>query len=304
VVDIYDCRLQSPLSNEIVAAVRGYAQERGWVPYHKRTHQGEARHLVVREGKRTGEVLVNVVSRSDALPGVEQLARDLDERFAAVASCYWSISPEKADAIKVHRELLLFGAPRIREVIDGLQFFVGPGTFFQTNTLQAERLCAVVAELREEAEHGPEPVVFDLYCGVGLFALSTARRSPGARVVGVEVVEDSVAAARENAELNALQGVEFVAGYVEQCLPGLVRRVGRPDVVVVDPPRAGLEPGVVRALGDLPARQILYVSCNPVALGRDLAGLCEAGYRVAVVQPIDLFPHTRHVECVVSLVRR
>ncbi len=303
VQDVTDCRLQSPVANDIRNAVREFAVAQAWEPYHKRSHLGEARHLVIREGKRTGEVLLNIVSRSDALPGVETLARDLAQRFPAVASIYWTISPEKGDAIKAHRETLLHGEPRIREVLDGIEFLIGPGTFFQTNTEQAERLCALVAEFREAAGHGPAPVVLDLYCGVGTFALSTARRCPGARVFGVELVEESVLSARENAARNGLEGAEFLAGDVGKRLPEALSAAGRPDVVIVDPPRAGLAPDVARDLVALDPRQILYVSCNPAALGRDLGALTAAGYQVAVAQPVDLFPHTRHVETVVSLCR-
>jgi len=302
-VDILDCRLQSPLANEIRNAVRDYARAHAWEPYIKRTHLGEARHLVIREGKRTGEVLLNLVSRSDALPGVPELAQEIRARYPAVASFYWTISPEKGDAIKAHRETLLAGKPQIREILDGIEFLIGTKTFFQTNTIQAERLCEVVAGLREEAGHGPRPVVLDLYCGVGTFALSTARRSPGARVFGVELVEESVEAARENARRNGIEGVEFLAGDVGKRLPEAIRAVGQPDVVIVDPPRAGLAPDVCRDLAALAPAQILYVSCNPAALARDLAALTPAGYEVVAVQPVDLFPHTRHVECVVLMSR-
>lgn len=302
-VDITDCRLMSPLANEIVAAVRDFASEHAWEPYNKRTHLGEARHLMLREGKRTGEWLINLASRSEALPGVETLARALVARFPALASFYWTISPEKGDAIKAHRETLVLGKPRIREMLDGIEFLIGPGTFFQTNTAQAERLCETVAQFREQAGHGAHPVVLDLYCGVGTFALSTARRAPGARVFGVELVEDSVVSARENAARNGLGGVEFLAGDVGKRLPDALRALGTPEVVIVDPPRAGLAPDVTRDLAQLAPAQILYVSCNPAALGRDYAALRESGYRAVAVQPVDLFPHTRHVETVMSLVR-
>lgn len=304
-LDVADCRLQSPLSNEVRNAVRDFAAAHGWEPYHKRQHTGEARHLAIRDGKRTGEVLVNLATRSDAVPGVPELAEQLRERFPAITSLTWTLSPEKGDAIKAHRETLLAGRPHIREVLDGIEFLIGPGTFFQTNTEQAELLCAVVAEMREQAWAGrrERPVVLDLYCGVGTFALSTARRAPGARVFGVELVPESVENARENAQRNGLAGVEFLAGDVGKRLPEALQAAGRPDVVIVDPPRAGLAPDVARDLAALAPFQILYVSCNPAALGRDLAALAAAGYSTVVVQPVDLFPHTRHVETVASLVR-
>ncbi|NLC56758.1 MAG: 23S rRNA (uracil(1939)-C(5))-methyltransferase RlmD [Armatimonadetes bacterium] len=303
VLDIVDCRLQSPLANEIRNAVRAFAQAYAWEPYHKRTHTGEVRHLVIREGKRTGEVLLNLATRSEAVPGIEELVRQLVARFPAITSFYWTISPEKGDAIKAHREMLLHGKPQIREVLDGIEFLIGPKTFFQTNTVQAEELCRVVAELREAAGHGTAPVVLDLYCGVGTFALSTARRAPGARVFGVELVEESVASARENAARNGIPGVEFLAGDVGKRLPEAIRALGTPDVVLVDPPRAGLAPEVVGDLAALSPAQILYISCNPAALGRDLAALTAAGYQVRAVQPVDMFPHTRHVETCVSITR-
>ncbi|MBI3944464.1 MAG: 23S rRNA (uracil(1939)-C(5))-methyltransferase RlmD [Armatimonadetes bacterium] len=304
VVDIHDCRLMSPLANEIVAAVRDRARAHAWVPYHKRTHAGEARFLALREGKRTGEWLVNLVSRSDALPGVEALARALAAGFPAIAAFYWTISPEKGDAIKAHRETLVLGKPRIRDILDGIEFLIGPGTFFQTNTAQAERLCQVIADLRQAAGHAPAPVVLDLYCGVGTFALSTARRCPSARVFGVELVPESVAAAQENARRNGIANAEFLAGDVGKRLPEAVQAAGRPDLVIVDPPRAGLAPRVASDLAALAPAQILYVSCNPAALGRDSALLTAQGYSVAAVQPVDMFPHTRHIEAVMSLVRK
>lgn len=302
VLDIRDCRLQSPLANAIRNAVAAFARAHAWIPYHKRSHTGEARHLVIREAQRTGEVLLNLASRSEDVPAVDHLVRELTAQFPAITSFYWTISPGKADAIKPHRQTLLYGKPAIREVLDGIEFLIGPATFFQTNTTQAERLCEVVADLQALAGHRSAPVVLDLYCGVGTFALSAARRNPEARVFGIELVEESVHSARENAARNGIDA-QFLAGDVGHRLPDAIGAIGTPDVVIVDPPRAGLHPDVAGHLAALAPAQILYVSCNPAALARDLAVFTASGYRVAAVQPVDLFPHTRHVETVVSLLR-
>jgi 23S rRNA (uracil1939-C5)-methyltransferase len=297
IVDIDECLLTTDLGNAIRLAVRAWAREERLEPYDQSTGTGYLRHLVVREGRNTGQALVLLVTA----PG-ERFETgyfvDVVRRFPEVRSVYWAINDTPAERTNVPAKLL-WGEEAIEEEILGLRFRLRPGAFLQTNTEMAERLYSLA---REYAGLGGTENVLDLYCGTGTIALALARDA--ATVWGLEISEEAVACAIENAELNGIGNARFYAGNVGQTLEELVEESGPPDVVVVDPPRAGLAGKALRRTGALGAGRIVYVSCNPTTLASDVQVLRdEFGYELRRCRPVDMFPHTPHVESVSLLTR-
>jgi len=297
VLEIERCWLTTDLGNAIRNAVRDWAREEGLEPYSQADGSGYLRHLVVREGRNTGQALVQLVTAPGERfePGY---FADVVRRFPEVRSVHWSVNDTPAEVTNLPTRLL-WGEEWIEEMLGGLRFRVRPNAFLQTNTAMAERLYALAADAA--ALTGSE-TVWDLYCGIGTIGITLARSA--LTVWGVEVSEESVACALENAELNGITNAAFFAGNVGQVVDELACRSGAPDVVVVDPPRAGLAGKALRHLGRLGAPRLVYVSCNPTTLAGDARTLRgEYGYELLRVTPVDMFPHTPHVEAVALLER-
>ena len=298
VLDIERCLLQSETLNALLAETRRFIHESGLTVYEEETGEGLLRFLMLREGKRTGEAMVNVVASSPQITSVAPLARRLRDRVPQTASVLLNVNPKKASVAIGVEEHLLEGRDHITERLGGLTFQISANSFFQTNSLQAERLFALVLEYAELA--GQETVV-DLYSGTGAITLLLAGRSRW--VYGIEVAQASVEDAVRNAKSNGIENCTFLSGEVRFVLPELISRGVRSEVVVADPPRAGFHPKALRALLTLSPRRIVYVSCNPSTMARDLGELARGGYRIDLVQPIDMFPHTPHIEAVARLTR-
>jgi 23S rRNA (uracil1939-C5)-methyltransferase len=297
VLDIEKCWLTTDVGNAIRNVVRDWARAEGLTVYDQATHEGYLRHLVVREGRNTGQALVVLVTAPGRLDGEERLVEAL-QRFPEVRSIYHAVNDRPAEVTNVPGKLL-WGEDAIEEEILGLRFRVRPNAFLQTNTAMAEVLYALALEY---AGLTGEETVFDLYCGTGTIALSMAREA--LTVWGVEVSEESVACAIENAELNGITNTAFFAGEVGDSIEELHERAGKPDVVVVDPPRAGLSAKALRRIARLEPARIVYVSCNPTTLAgnaKELVG--EHGYRLERARPVDMFPHTPHIETVALFVK-
>jgi 23S rRNA (uracil1939-C5)-methyltransferase len=295
VLDIRKCWLIDDLGNAIREAVREWAREEGLEAYSQADGTGYLRHLVVREGRNTGQALVQLVTA----PG-EKFERgylvDVLRRFPEVRAIHWSINDTPAEQTNLPTELL-WGEDWIEEELCGLRFRVRPNAFLQTNTAMAERLYTLA---REAAQLSGNETVWDLYCGIGTIGLSLA--ADALTVWGIEVSEESVACALENAELNGITNAAFFAGNVGQVVEELLDRSGPPDVVVVDPPRAGLAGKALKRLGRIGAPRLVYVSCNPTTLAGDVKVLREEyGYDLLRITPVDMFPHTPHVEAVALL---
>ena len=297
VLEVERCWLTTELGNAIRNAVRDWAREEGLEPYDQADGTGYLRHLVVREGRNTGQALVQLVTARGERFERGYLVEVL-RRFGEVRSIHWSVNDSPAEVTNLPTEVL-WGEEAIEEELCGLRFRVRPNAFLQTNTRMAERLYELA--LGEAGLTGAE-TVYDLYCGIGTIGLVMAW---GALTVwGVDVSEESVACALENADLNEIANAAFFAGNVGQALEELRERAGPPDVVVVDPPRAGLAGKALRRVGRLGAPRIVYVSCNPTTLASDVKQLvAEAGYRLVRARPVDMFPHTPHVETVALLER-
>ena len=297
VIDVEECLLTTDVGNAIREAVKAWAREEGLEPYDQETQTGYLRHLVVREGRNTGQVLVMLVTA----PGERFDADFLIEtvtRFPEVRSLHWAVNDRPAEVTNLPTRVL-WGDPWIEEELLGLRFRVRPNAFLQTNTEMAETLYTLA---RDAAGLAGSEVVYDLYCGTGTIGLALA--GAAASVWGVEISEESVACAIENAEANGIANAWFFAGNVGQSLEELREKAGPPDVVVVDPPRAGLAGKALRRTGALEAPRLVYVSCNPTTLASDLAVLRdEYGYRLERCTPVDMFPHTPHIESVSLLTR-
>ena len=292
VVGIDECLLTTDVGNAIRLAVREWAREEQLEPYDQATGSGYLRHLVVREGRNTDQALVVLVTAPGERFEAGYLV-DVLRRFPEVRSIHWAINDTPAEQTNLPTRLL-WGVDAIEEEILGLRFRVRPSAFLQTNTEMAARLYELA---REYAALDGSENVFDLYCGTGTIGLALARDASS--VWGLEISEEAVACAIENAELNGIENARFFAGNVGQTIEELREQAGSPDVVVVDPPRAGLAGKALRRTGALGAARIVYVSCNPTTLASDLQVLRdEFGYVLERCRPVDMFPHTPHVESV------
>jgi 23S rRNA (uracil1939-C5)-methyltransferase len=297
VLEIEQCWLTTELGNAIRNEVRSWARGERLVAYDQAEQTGYLRHLVVREARRTRQVLVQLVTaRGERFDSGHFV--DVMRRFPEVRSIHWSQNASAAEVTNLPTTLL-WGEDAIEEEIGGLRFCIRPNAFLQTNTVMAERLYAIV---RDFAALEGEETVYDLYCGIGTIGLTLA--ADALTVWGIEVSEESVACALENADLNGITNAAFFAGNVGESLRELHDRSGEPDVVVVDPPRAGLAGKALRRLGEIGAPRIVYVSCNPTTLAGDAKRLREDyDYELRRVRPVDMFPHTPHVESVALLER-
>jgi len=296
VIDLEECHLQSKLSARIVNGVRAFAKEREWPPWHIRDHTGFLRHLVIRQAANTSDLMVNLVTSSHDEAKLAELAEYLKEHFPEITTFVNGVNSGVAQTAFGESLHTVYGDGLIRDKIGDLVFEIAPNAFFQTNTFQAKRLYEIT---KDAADLQPEDLLYDLYCGAGTISLFVA---PHVRhVVGVELIEEAVQNARANAETNGISNVTFEAGdMLKLFTPEFVRKHGRPDVLIVDPPRAGMHPKVVKQLAALKPPRLVYVSCNPRTQARDLALLGDA-YTLDSVQPVDLFPHTFHVENVARL---
>jgi 23S rRNA (uracil1939-C5)-methyltransferase len=298
VLDINECLLMSEPSDSIRNEVRRYALGKGLPFYDFREHHGFLRTMFVRIASG-GEVMVVLVTTDSHAEEREQLLIHLAERFPEITSLYYIINTKKNDSIADLTPVHFRGSEFIKEEMEGLRFRIGPKSFFQTNSGQAARLYGVVKEF---AQLKGDENVYDLYTGTGTIACYLA--SGASRVTGLEYIEEAVADARMNALANGIRNAEFVAGDIKDIFnEKLFSRRGRPDVIITDPPRAGMHGDVTLAMLRSGADKIVYVSCNPATQARDI-DILSPGYDVIRVRPVDMFPHTFHVENVVLLEKK
>jgi 23S rRNA (uracil1939-C5)-methyltransferase len=289
IVEIRDCLLASKPGNEARERVVQFCRDQRLTVYDRRAGTGFLRNLVVREGRRTGQLQVRLVTAPGEL--------DRDALIEAVAtpntSLLWTQTDSVAETTQGGETKLLAGQERLHEELRGLQLRISPDAFFQTNTEMAEELYGIAIEYA--GLKGSERL-YDLYCGIGTIGLAMAPRA--AELFGMEIVEDAVADAIKNARHNEIENAKFFAGDVRLALRELVATAGKPDVLIVDPPRAGLSQKIVRRIIEAGPSRIVYVSCNPTTLAPNAAQLVEAGYTLQKVRPVDMFPQTPHIECV------
>ncbi|NSW86641.1 MAG: 23S rRNA (uracil(1939)-C(5))-methyltransferase RlmD [Syntrophobacteraceae bacterium] len=302
VFNVEQCFLESPESVAVLKSVRDWCAGSGVPAYSIRTHKGYWRFLVVREGKFTDQVLVHLLTADE--PGhdrhVDALVRHLVREFPSITTFVHSVTGKKAQVALGDSSRVVLGPGVIEERLGSLRFRISAHSFFQTNPFAAMRMYETVESF---AELNGTETVWDLYCGTGSIALFIASRAR--RVVGFEVVEDAVRDAYENCRYNGIENCSFVAGDLKDMISRGSDEAGSavPDVLIADPPRAGMHPHVVKTVLELAPKRIVYVSCNPSTLARDLTSFLET-YKVERVLPFDFFPHTPHIECVVKLVRK
>ena len=297
VMDVHRCWLHPDPSNDIRLETKRFCEEHGYSFYDIRQHSGLMRNLVIRTAS-TGEVMVIVVFAEEDRPRIAALLDHLRDRFPAITSLMYMVNAKLNDSTGDIDAVLWSGRDHIFEEMEGLRFKIGPKSFYQTNSRQAYELYKVARSFADL--HGDE-TVYDLYTGTGTIANFVARHC--ARVVGIEYVPEAIEDAKHNSALNGIGNTAFFAGDMKDVLnDAFIARHGRPDVVILDPPRAGVHEDVIATILRAAPRRIVYVSCNPATQARDLA-LLAGDYRVTAVQPVDMFPHTHHVENVVRLER-
>jgi 23S rRNA (uracil1939-C5)-methyltransferase len=280
IVDVDDCQLASERGNAARNAVRDWARAESVSAYDPRAREGALRNLAVREGWRTGQIQTRLVTSAAAFPKPPVDLHTVIE----------------GDGGGTDGPTGVLGEERLREELSGLRLEMSHGAFFQTNTEMAERLYAIAAEY---AGLSGSERVFDLYCGIGTIGLTMAAKA--GEVWGVEIVPEAITDAERNAEQNKIENAHFFAGSARTSVRPLIEQAGKPDVVVIDPPRAGLSQKIVRRLIECEAKKIVYVSCNPTTLAPNASQLVEAGYKLRRVKPVDMFPQTPHIECVALL---
>lgn len=288
IVPMDDCLLASEKVNDLRRQVLKFVN--GLMPWDRRDQRGFLRNLVIREGRATGQTQVRLVTSPGKL--------DVDGFIDAVDTdgLWWTQTADLGESTVGGETTLLAGAPQLVDSIGNLNFLISPEAFFQTNTEMAEQLYAIALEYAGLRGHEK---VFDLYSGIGTIALTMATRARS--VTGLEIVAPAVADAIANAKLNDIQNANFYAGDARLALRDLVEAEGKPDLAVIDPPRAGLSTKIVRRIVDAAPSRIVYVSCNPTTLAPNAAQLVEAGYVLKKVRPVDMFPQTPHIECVALL---
>ena len=295
IVEIERCWLQQEPSNAIREALSGFARKNNYSFHDYRLHTGLMRSVLLRI-TTTGEVMVNVVFGEDDEEKRKAILDHLQKEVPSITTLLYTVNKKWNDSLHDLDPVVVAGKGYVMEKLEDFQFKIGPKSFFQTNTRQAEKLYYVA---REYAELSGNETVYDLYCGTGSIGIFVSRQAK--KVIGVEMIPDAIADANENAALNNIQHAEFFAGDVlKVCDDAFFAAHGKPDVIITDPPRAGMHEKLVRKILDMAAPIVVYVSCNPATQARDLR-LLDEKYQVAKVQPVDMFPHTHHIENVVQL---
>ena len=299
VFDLGKCYLQSEVSNQVVDWVRDFCKKENFIPYDVREHYGFLRYLAIRESKNKTEMMVNLVTCSGEFEQSKTFADGLMKNFPQIKAVVQNINTRLANIAFGEEELVLAGERTIQEKLGKFYFEISANSFFQTNTKQAEKLFEIVCGYA--GLDGSEEVL-DLYSGTGAISIFLAEKVK--RVTGIEAVKDSIEDALRNVELNSIKNCRFLSGEARKVLSSLVQEGYSPEVIVVDPPRGGMHEKVVYSIVELKPEKIIYVSCNPATLARDLKLLGGNGYLIEKVKPIDMFPQTYHIEAVAKLVRK
>lgn len=298
IIDMEKCLIQHEANDDVIAEVKRIGKQLGISAYNEETQQGLLRHVVVKVGFRTGEIMVVLVTNGERIPREKEWIEGIVAAIPAIKSICHNVNMKRTNVIFGDVTHVLWGNEVIYDTIGDVKFAISARSFFQVNPVQTEVLYGKALEYAGLT--GGETVV-DAYCGIGTISLFLAQRA--GQVYGVEIVEEAIADARKNAELNGIENVHFEAGPAEVVLPAWTRQGIKPDVIVVDPPRKGCEPQLLETILELRPQRVVYVSCNASTLARDLRVLEDGGYRTVEVQPVDMFPWTVHVEVVTVLVR-
>ncbi len=297
IVNLNQCPVQDARLHPLLKEVKQDIQKRGWSIYNETSHQGKLRHLSLRIGSHTGEILLTLVTTSWKLGDIEAQAQIWLQRYPQLVGVCLNLNRDRTNVIFGQETRTIAGKAYLREIFAGVELHISSDTFFQVNTEAGELLFKAIASRLNLT--GEETLV-DAYCGIGTFSLPLARTAK--RVIGIEVYNLSIERAKQNAAINQINNITFHVGKVENCLSALNIQ---PDIILVDPPRKGCAPQVISTLLTLQPSQIVYISCKPSTLARDLKLICQSGiYQPTFVQPADFFPQTTHVECLVFLTKK
>ena len=293
------CVIQHDINDKIIKIIKTYIQAYNVSIYNETTHTGVLRHLVTKVGFTTNEVMVVLVANGTNLPHLNELASVLKENILGFKTLVLNVNKAKTNVILGKENKVIYGNGKINDYIGDLVFEISPLSFFQVNPVQTEVLYNKALEYAELKEND---TVFDIYCGIGSISLFLAQKAT--KVYGIEIVEDAIKDAKINAKLNNLNNVEFYVGKAEEVVPKMYSEGKTANVVVVDPPRKGCDEKVLDTIVSMKPDRVVYVSCNPSTLARDLAYLDERGYKCVEIQPVDMCPHTLHVECCAKIVKK
>ncbi|AKO90993.1 23S rRNA (uracil(1939)-C(5))-methyltransferase RlmD [Priestia filamentosa] len=299
IIDIERCMIQQEQNDDVVQAVRKICSKYGIRAYDETKHKGTLRHVMVRYGATTGEQMVVLVTRTKELPNKNKVIEELRARLPQLKSIVQNVNSKKTNVIMGDETTVLWGEEYIYDNIGDVKFAISARSFYQVNPTQTKVL---YDKALEYADLQGEEEVIDAYCGIGTISLFLAQKAK--KVYGVEIVPEAIEDAKRNAELNGITNAEFEAGKAEEVIPAWYKKGISADTLVVDPPRKGCDEALLNTIIDMKPNRVVYVSCNPGTLARDLQVLEGGGYKTVEVQPVDMFPHTTHVECCALLVRK
>lgn len=297
IIDMQECLIQHEENDKVIQKVKRIANKLGIGAYNEQLHQGLLRHVVVKYGFATNELMIVLITNGTEIPYQEELVQKLQEEFQNLKSIVQNINTKRTNVIFGEKTKLLWGEEYIYDTIGGIRFAISAQSFYQVNPVQTRVL---YEKALEYADLQGNETVIDAYCGIGTISLFLAQKAK--QVLGVEIVPQAITDAKRNARLNHIENVQFAVGEAEKVIPWWKTQGIAAEVIVVDPPRKGCDPKLLEAIIEMKPKRVVYVSCNPSTLARDLKILQEGGFTTKEVQPVDMFPHTMHVECVSQLV--
>ncbi len=298
VISFDECALQSPVFNKAARIFLEWANSESNSVYNEASHSGAIRHLYLRHAKKTGELMVCIVANADSLNGEERLVGMLREGLDSLTTVVLNINKEKTNVITGKKNRVLYGDEYITDELCGMKFRISPLSFYQVNRSQAERLYGIAAEFAELKKH---ETLIDMYCGTGTIGLSMADRVKS--MIGVEIIPQAIEDAKKNAERNSIDNTRFICGDAAKAAAELKAEGVKADCIIIDPPRKGCDSSLIGTIYDLSPKRVVYVSCDPATLARDIKLFEEKGYKAEKAVPVDMFPRTAHVETVVLMSR-
>ena len=297
IIDMDECLIQFTENDEMVRLVKGICEKHGVKAYNEKQHKGTLRHIMVRTGQVTGELMVVLVTRTPDMPNRRKIIEEIVEAVPNITSIIQNVNTKRTNVILGDQTITLWGADVISDYIGDIKFEISPRSFYQVNPIQTKVLYDKTLEYADLSGH---ETVIDAYCGIGTISLFLAKKAK--KVYGVEIVPEAIEDARKNAALNEITNVEFEVGEAETVIPNWYKQGITADTLVVDPPRKGCDENLLKTIAAMKPKKVVYVSCDPATLARDLRYLEDNGYKTVEVQPVDMFPQTMHVECVAKLV--
>ena len=296
IIEMNNCLIQNPISEEIAKFIFDFIKTNNISVYNEKTGKGIFRHIVIKIGIQTGQIMCILVVNSYNIPREKELCNRLIEKFPNIKTIVKNINNKNTNVILGKENVNLYGDGYITDILGDYKFKISPMSFYQTNPVQTEILYNIAIE---KGKLTGEEIVFDLYCGIGTISIFLAEHSK--KVYGIEIVEQAISDAKENARINGIENIEFFAGDVEPTFDKILKEKNvRPDIICVDPPRKGLDSTTLKNIRTIKPEKVIYISCNPATLIRDLKEL-EKEYEIREIQPVDMFPFTSHIECVTVL---